>query len=63
MTLQLRVGPSGRVTDSRIETSSGYPRLDEAARKALSLCKFQPAIVDGVPTEAWGTLRYTFVPE
>ncbi|WP_020651014.1 energy transducer TonB [Solimonas variicoloris] len=61
--LQLLVGTNGRVTDSKIVTTSGYPRLDEAARKALSLCKFDPAVVEGVPTAAWGTLKYTFKPE
>jgi protein TonB len=60
--LQMLVGPNGKVTDSKIQTSSGYPRLDEAARRALSLCKFEPAIVGGVPTSAWGVLKYTFRP-
>ncbi|NKF23962.1 energy transducer TonB [Solimonas marina] len=58
--LQLKVGVDGRVTDSKIQSSSGYPRLDEAARKALSLCQFQPAIVDGQKVPAWGALKYTF---
>ncbi|NKF22338.1 energy transducer TonB [Solimonas marina] len=58
--LQLKVGVDGKVTDSRIQTSSGYNRLDEAARKALSLCQFQPAIVDGQKVPAWGALKYTF---
>lgn len=61
--LQLLVGVNGKVTDSKVEISSGYPRLDEAARRALSLCKFEPAIVDGVPTPAWGAIKYTFRPE
>src|SRR3546814_4294671 len=55
--LRMLVGVNGKVTDSKIQTSSGYPRLDEAARRALSLCKFEPAIVDGVPTPAWGLLK------
>ncbi|WP_028080662.1 energy transducer TonB [Solimonas soli] len=61
--LQLLVGPDGRVKDSKIATSSGYPRLDEAARKGLSLCRFDPAIDAGEPVQAWGTIKYTFRPE
>src|SRR5579883_890846 len=47
--LALLVGVDGRVTDSKVEQSSGFPRLDEAAREALSLCKFKPGTVDGQP--------------
>jgi protein TonB len=61
--LQLLVGPDGRVKDSKLVTSSGYPRLDEAARKGLSLCRFDPAMDEGQPTSAWGTIKYTFRPE
>ncbi|WP_028081798.1 energy transducer TonB [Solimonas soli] len=56
--LQLLVGTDGRVKDAKIVTSSGYPRLDEAARKGLSLCKF-----DAPSEPAWGTIKYTFRPE
>ena len=53
--LQLYVDPTGKVIDSKIATSSGYPRLDDAARKGLSLCKFDPP-----STASWGTIKYTF---
>ncbi len=58
--LSLLVGVNGRVVDSRIEKSSGSPRLDQAARQALSLCQFTPGTVDGQPEEAWGRLAYAF---
>lgn len=58
--LQLLVGPDGRVSDSKIEKSSGYPRLDEAARRALSLCKFTPGTENGVAAPMWAQLKYTF---
>jgi len=58
--LALLVGVNGRVVDSRIEKSSGSPRLDVAARQALSLCQFTPGTVDGQPEEAWGHIAYAF---
>ena len=58
--LSLLVGVDGRVSDSKIEKSSGSPRLDQAARQALSLCQFTPGSVDGKPEQAWGRLAYEF---
>ncbi len=58
--LALLVGVNGRVVDSRIEKSSGSPRLDQAARQALTLCQFTPGSVDGQPEEAWGRIAYAF---
>ena len=58
--LQLLVDTNGKVVDSKIETSSGFPRLDEAARSALSLCKFTPGSLDGKPEQAWGKIAYVF---
>ncbi len=56
--LQLLVGVDGLVSDSRVERSSGYKRLDEAARKALSLCKFKPGTVEGKPEASWARIEY-----
>jgi len=58
--LALLVGLDGKVTDSKVEQSSGYPRLDEAARAALSLCKFTPGTMDGKPVQDWGRIAYVF---
>jgi len=54
----LLVGVDGLVSDSRVERSSGYKRLDEAARKALSLCKFKPGTVEGKPEASWARIEY-----
>jgi protein TonB len=62
VTLMLLVGVDGKVTDSKIQTSSGFDRLDKAAQQALSRCKFEPGTVDGVPQPAWAPLKYTFRP-
>lgn len=59
--LELLVGVDGRVSDSKVVTSSGFPRLDKAAQSALSLCKFTPGTTaDGTPQPAWANLKYTF---
>ena len=59
-TVQLRfhMGVDGKVLESEVEKSSGYKRLDEAARLALSKCQFKPATVDGKPEASWSSLRY-----
>jgi protein TonB len=59
-TVQLRfyVGTDGKVIESTVEKSSGYKRLDEAARLALSKCQFKPGTVDGKPEASWANLRY-----
>lgn len=58
--LEFLIGTNGRVHRSRLEQSSGHPRLDEAARRSLSRCKFVPGTVNGRPTEAWAKLQYTW---
>jgi protein TonB len=60
VTLQLLVGVDGKVTDSKVQASSGFERLDKAAQAALSRCKFEPGSVDGKPAPAWAQLKYTF---
>jgi protein TonB len=48
----------GKVLESKVERSSGFRRLDEAARSALGLCKFRPATIDGKPERAWAKIEY-----
>lgn len=58
--LRILIGVDGSVVASEVDTSSGYRRLDEAARQGLSLCRFKPGTVDGKPEQAWATLRYAW---
>lgn len=58
--LRFLVGTDGRVIQSEVEKSSGFKRLDEAARAALARCQFRPATVDGKPEQAWASMRYTW---
>jgi len=41
--VRVSVSETGVVKQAFVETSSGHPRLDGAAREALSLCRFEPA--------------------
>src|SRR3989441_10089142 len=56
--LSFLIDVDGRVLESKVERSSGYRRLDEAARAALGACKFRPATVDGRPERAWARIDY-----
>jgi protein TonB len=58
--LRFLVDVDGRVLESQVESSSGYPRLDEAARAALSLCHFRAGTADGKPERSWAKLRYVW---
>lgn len=59
-TLALLVGTDGRVRSARIEQSSGSRILDRAALGALSLCKFRPAMSNGVPQAGWAQMAYVW---
>lgn len=60
VSLRFLVGVDGKVIQSEIEKSSGFKRLDEAARAGLAKCRFQPATVDGRPEQAWASMKYTW---
>ena len=60
VTLRFLVSVQGRVLQSEVESSSGYTRLDEAARNGLSKCLFRPATVDGRAEQAWASMKYTW---
>ena len=60
MSLRFLVGADGKVIQSEVEKSSGYKRLDEAARAGLSKCQFKPAMVDGKPEQAWASIKFTW---
>lgn len=54
------INTDGSVLDSKIDQSSGYSRLDQAARSALGKCKFKPGTVDGKPEQSWARIKYTW---
>lgn len=60
VTLALLIGPDGKVNGSKVEHSSGSRLLDKAALNALSMCKFKPAMENGVPASGWGQIAYVW---
>ena len=60
VSLRFLVGVDGKVIQAEVEKSSGFKRLDEAARAGLSRCAFKPATVDGKPEQGWATMKYTW---
>lgn len=61
-TVQLKflVDVAGNVTESAIEESSGFKKLDVAAKNALAKCKFTPASVNGVVVKSWTSIKYSW---
>jgi protein TonB len=60
VTLKFLVGVDGRVKESAVDKSSGFKRLDEAARQGLAKCQFKPGTENGQPVEGWASMRYTW---
>lgn len=60
MTLKFLIGADGKVLQADIEKTSGFTRLDEAARNALSKCQFRAGTVDGKPEQSWASIKYTW---
>ena len=56
--LRFLIGTEGQVLQAEVEKSSGFPRLDEAARAALAKCQFRPGTVDGKPEASWASMEY-----
>jgi D-alanyl-D-alanine endopeptidase (penicillin-binding protein 7) len=64
-TVQLRflVGTDGAILRSRVDRTSGYPALDQAALDALNKCQFKPARKNGVPAQTWQPVQYVWTLE
>ncbi|MBW7902886.1 MAG: energy transducer TonB [Rhodocyclaceae bacterium] len=59
--LRVELDESGRVAEARIGSSSGYPRLDEAALAAVSIWRCTPASRNGRPVRAVALQPFKFV--
>lgn len=58
--LSIQVLENGRVGDVRIEQSSGFRRLDDAAVRQASRWQLRPGTRDGVPVVMWKQIPITF---
>lgn len=58
----LLVDPAGRVSDLRLEGSSGSAATDAATLKVLRGASVEPKRRDGVPVAAWQVLKWTWKP-
>jgi TonB family protein len=56
--LRVTVGTDGVPTDVTITASSGYEKLDRAAREDTTYCHFRPATRDGIPVPGIATRRF-----
>ena len=63
VTLRFLVGSDGKVKESQVMESSGYPALDDAALVAISKCSFNPPVANGKPVNAWIPVQYDWKPE
>ena len=72
VSMRLQIGSDGSVTDVQIATSSGSPRLDQAAKDAVKDWRYQPATLNGSPVPAsipveitWAlqTLQFELTPD
>ncbi len=55
------IGPNGKVTETKVETSSGFQRLDEAAGKCVKAQgRFEPQKVGAEAVGSWQRMKWTW---
>jgi protein TonB len=58
--LLMKVAATGQILDATVQTSSNYPRLDEACLKGVKGQKMMPAMEDGKPVEGTFPFKITW---
>jgi periplasmic protein TonB len=58
--LRFLVGTDGSVQSSQLVRSSGFERLDAAAKEAFMKCKFTPGTIDGASVSSWVRQPFTW---
>lgn len=54
------VQANGRASEAKVEASSGFPRLDEAAVNCLRKGRYIASTVGGQPVDSWQRIRWTW---
>jgi len=60
VTLRVLIDEQGRPAELRVQSSSGYARLDEAALEALRDARFRPYAENGVAQRVWALVPIHF---
>jgi protein TonB len=58
--LQLKVSKDGSIMDATVQTSTGFPRLDEACLKGVKGQRMGPAMEDGHAVEGVFPFKITW---
>jgi protein TonB len=58
--LMMKVAASGQILDATVQTSSGFPRLDDACLKGVKGQKMGPAMEDGKAVEGTFPFKITW---
>lgn len=58
--LSFQISAEGKVEDSSVVHSSGYPALDEAARSGIAKCSFKPALAGGKQVASRAQMQYVW---
>jgi TonB family protein len=62
-TVSYLIDTDGRVSDTRIDHSSGSKAIDATALTIYKSCTFKPALAEGKPVQAWIALKYFNAPD
>ncbi len=60
VSLMVLVKSDGTAGEVKVESGSGYARLDKSAVDTIKSWRFEPATEDGKPVDRWYPLQYTF---
>lgn len=60
VTMKFLISDNGEVSEAKVEISSGFVRLDEAAILGLVACKFKPPVRNENSTNEWSTIKYSW---
>lgn len=58
--MKFLVNVDGSIASSRVEHTSGFQALDDAALSALNQCRFRPAYKNGEPVQTWQEVQYVW---